>query len=528
MISPDSRLRAFAYVNAEKAPLYRAVMRVFVAAKSRFVLHLRPREIAAALAAGDPEVTLEEEELDAVLTQLCGWGNLESHPDTTDVTTVEDFYRQRFLYQLTPAGEAAERALAVFHLALRQPGELKTAALSDVHDLLGELRQLAAAPELDDGKVHRTLVALRHRFDELTSEAQTFLGGLQRTIDLQGVRVEDFLAYKEMLIDYLERFIGELVMATGNIAAAIEGVEAQGVDRLLAVAGARDLADALDAGEAERAAAQRRWRERWRGLKAWFLGEGQASQAEILRARARSAIPALLAAVAGLHDRRLTRSDRTTDLRTLARWFANLDSERDAHRLWRAAFGLAPARHLSVDRETLEERDLEPISPQTSWRDAPPLKISPRLRQTGRYRRRGPATRVIDRSREKRLLAELAAAEAEQIAAARERLATGRTMRLSELGTLDRDAFRLFLDLLGEALANRVGGEEATASSSDGALRVTLVPTGDGERATIEAASGRFSGGDHFITVREVGEAAPLPPAVETAAGELAALEAPR
>ena len=102
MISPDSRLRAFAYVNAEKAPLYRAVMRVFVAAKSRFVLHLRPREIAAALAAGDPEVTLEEEELDAVLTQLCGWGNLESHPDTTDVTTVEDFYRQRFLYQLTP------------------------------------------------------------------------------------------------------------------------------------------------------------------------------------------------------------------------------------------------------------------------------------------------------------------------------------------------------------------------------------------------------------------------------------------
>ncbi len=502
MSTTDSRLRAFAYVNAEKAALYGAVMRVFVAAKSRFVLHLRPREIAAALAAGDPPVTLEEAEVTPVLTQLCGWGNLEAHPDTTDVTTVEDFYKKRFLYQLSPAGEAAERALDLFRQALRQPGELKTAALSDIHALLEELRHLAAARALDDGKVHRTLVALRHRFDELTSEAQAFLGGLQRTIDLQGVEVEDFLAYKEMLIDYLERFIGELVMATRNIAAALERLEGLGVGRLLDAAGERDLVDALDPSEAERATAVERWRERWRGLKHWFVGEGQASQAEILRARARSAIPALLAAVAGLHDRRLTKSDRTSDLRTLARWFAETDSEGDAHRLWRAAFGLAPSRHLAVDRETLEERDVDPVPPGTPWRQAPALKISPRLRQTGRYRRRGPAARVIDRRREKRLLAELAAAEAEEIAAARARLATGQRMRLSAIGHLDRDAFRLFLDLLGEALANRVGAGEASATSSDGALRITLAPTGDGARAAIETASGLFTGDDHFITVR--------------------------
>lgn len=499
------RLEEFAYAIAEKASLYRAVMWVFIAAKSRFVLHLRPRDIALALAEGESPILAEEDDIGAVLAQLCKWGNLEAHADTTDVTTVEDFNRQRFLYQLTPRGEAAERALALFHEAIRQPGELKTAALSDIHALLEELDQLAEGRELDDGKIHRTLLTLRQRFEDLTTEAQAFIGSLQRTIDLHGVKVEDFLAYKERLIDYLERFIAELVMATSNIAATLRRIENRDVDRLLVAAGERDIADALNPTDEDRRAAIGAWRGRWRGLRAWFVGDDQASQAEILRARARSAIPALLAAVAGIHDRRVTRSDRTSDLRTLARWFAEVDEERDAHRLWRAAFGLTPARHLTVDAETLGARDESPVGPQTSWLEAPPLLISPRLRKAGRYQRRGRPAVVIDRGKEKRLLAQMASAEAEQIAAARQRLATGGRLRLSEIGTLDADEFQLFLDLLGEALAVQIGSDTVEVTSSDGSLHVTLTPTDDGTTAMIQTSSGQLSGPDHHFTVREIG-----------------------
>jgi uncharacterized protein (TIGR02677 family) len=94
-----------------------------------------------------------------------------------------------------------------------------------------------------------------------------------------------------------------------------------------------------------------------------------------------------------------------------------------AHRLWRAAFGLATARHLLSDAETIEEREARPVPARTSWLDAPPLRISPRLRSSGRYVRRGRPNDVIDRSSEKALLAEAAAAEAAQIVAARRRLA---------------------------------------------------------------------------------------------------------
>ncbi len=125
----------FAHLAADKRHLYREVLRAFAAAKARFVLHLRPAEVRATM--DDPPAV---EAVDAALRQLVGWGNLSADPDTAEVTTVEEFYRARFLYRLTPEGEATERAIAVFEEGLIRPGELQTAALGDIRDLLGELR----------------------------------------------------------------------------------------------------------------------------------------------------------------------------------------------------------------------------------------------------------------------------------------------------------------------------------------------------------------------------------------------------
>lgn len=127
--------------------------------------------------------------------------------------------------------------------------------------------------------------------------------------------------------------------------------------------------------------------------------------------------------------------------------------------------------------------------------------MSPRLRKTGRYSRRGGAKKVIDRRKGKELLAELAAEEAAQIDSARARLATGQRLRLSQIGHLEPAAFELFLDLLGEALARQTGDRQIEATSSDGALRITLVPT-EG-MATITTHDGRLTGRDHFLIIRD-------------------------
>jgi len=315
--------------------------------------------------------------------------------------------------------------------------------------------------------------------------------------------LDAFLAYKQNLIDYLQRFIGELMVATVEIAGQLLAIESHGVDRLLSTAAQRDLADSFNIQEHDRVAALADWRDRWHGLRAWFISEAeQPSQADVLRSRARSAVPALVNAVANIHDRRVNRSDRVQDLRTLARWFAQAENEQQAHRLWRAAFALTPSRHLQVNDDTLDARDAHPVSAMTSWLDAPPVEVAPRLRKVGRIAPRGPAKAIVDRSKDKAILATAMADEAEQIRAARQRMATGRSVRLSEMGFLREPEFALLLELLDEALTRKVRRDDVIETeSSDGTLLIRLWPA-DGP-ATIDTETGSFSGQDYFLLIRD-------------------------
>lgn len=502
---PD--FQPFAHLTTPNADLYRAVMGAFVRAKRRFVVHLRPEDLHEELDADITAVT------DA-LSKLTDWGNLRADPDTSRVTTVEDFHRARFLFQLTHAGEAAEQALAAFDEALGRRGALQAVALTDIVVQLRALLELAVQDAPDPAKAHLLLRGLVSRFTDLADNAQAFMGSLQRSIDLHDVDVDAFRAYKDRLIDYLERFIKDLVTTGTDIAGLVGRIDEAGTDRLLAMAAAREAEDAAPGADDSRQAEFERglalWRERWLGLRQWFVSEHQhPSQAKLLRARARAAVPALLQVVSALNERRTGRSDRSADFRTLARWFAQAPDENAMHRLWRAVFGLSSSRHLTVDADTLAEREEQPVMPNTPWYDAPPLLISPQLRKTGSYERRGKPNRIVDRSEQRRVLAERAARQAAETELARKRLLTHRPTRLSEIGTLDPAEFALFLGLLGDALsARRPDQHSVTTTTSDGALEIRLTALGSGT-AEIRTPDGHFGGPDHVIEIIDRTESEP-------------------
>ncbi|MFC5724453.1 TIGR02677 family protein [Streptomyces gamaensis] len=497
----------FAHLTALNSALYRQIMRAFLAAKERFAVHLRPEDVHAVL-----PVDERPAELDAVvnaLDSLVKWGNLRADPDTARVTAVEDFYRKRFVYQLTQAGEAAEEALSAYDEALGRRGALQAVALHDIVTQLRALLVLGAEEEPDPAKTYLALDALTSRFAALAENARAFMGSLQRTIDLHDVEEEVFLAYKDRLIQYLERFIQDLITLGGRIAQLILELEDGVVAPLLRTAAAREAADAApeDAEHAEREA-YARWAARWDGLGDWFISrDGRESQARLLRGRALGAIPQLLAVVRSLNERRAGRSDRSADFRTLARWFAEAPDDDARHRLWRTAFGLYPARHLTVDADTLAARAARPVPAATPWAEAEPLRISPQLRRTGSYERRGKPRKVEDRSEARRHLAELAAKQAAETAGARARLATGGAVRLSAFGDLDPLAFGLFLQLLGDALATwRPDTVRTSATSNDGSMEIRLTALGDGTTAEITTPGGTFRGPDHLVEIIDLTE----------------------
>jgi uncharacterized protein (TIGR02677 family) len=494
----------FFHLSAPKVDLYRSILRAFSRAKEHFEISLRPVEVSRWLRSGSNQ--LSEEELANALDQLRQWGNLDANQDISEVQTLEEFNRARFLYQFTAAGEATEQALSAFDQHCLRPGELQTTALRDILQTLEELLRLLSSETLDLAKAVRALRELTERFHQLVTRAQSFMRSVQQSIDAPSAEVDLFLRHKEALLNYLERFIGELVLATHRVSTTLRKIESSGIERALGGAAEAEMADALNPDGRQIAAAREEWILRWQGLRRWFLGNpGIPSQAEVLRARARGAIPALLETVRRLNDRRASRSDRATDFITLAKWFASAPVDGDLHRLWRAAFALTPSRHLRVNEDTLMAWEEHEATARTQWSDAPPFYLSPRLREIGRISPRGPVRPMIDRSSELAELTALAQEEESQALAARRTLATGQPRYLSELPLLNERELDLLLDLVGEALMSEPDDSQyLQATSEDGTLFISMAsPVSSAPIAVIETQGGTLKGPDFVITITE-------------------------
>jgi uncharacterized protein (TIGR02677 family) len=500
---PPGSIRMFAYVTAEKAALYRAIMRVFIEARSRFTFHLRPREILERLAGAGFPFPVDPAEMDSALSQLSDWGNLQALPDTADVSTVEDFYKQRYFFQLTSGGEAAQRALESFEQRSDRIGELRRNDLADIRSILRQLSRLSSAAELDSDEVYRYMLTLQARFESLVYGAQQFMGELQRKIDQQVADDHDSMASKQRLIDYLQRFISDLVIATDDITHMVRDIGNAGLQRLLQSAAQRTIIDELDPGPENLSRALEQLQSAWNRFRDWFISRpGCSSNSDVLRGQARESMPGLLNIITSINDRLITRIDRSNDLRVLARWFMEAPSESDAHRLWRAAFGLGPSRHLLINDSTLDDHETQGVLPDTSWLAAPPMNLSFRFRATTSQWRGGRSSRIIDRTAEKQKLAAATYEEALRILHAQNRFAAGSRIRLSELGQLETDEFDLLLEFLGETvIGGDVNDDANEILSSDGSLRVKLEPTRDGQTASIQTSDGVFAGPDLWIIV---------------------------
>jgi len=494
----------FFHLAAPRAEVYRSILRAFSRAKEHFEISLRPAEVSRWLAAGTKELSAEE--LVNTLVQLREWGNLDASQDISEVQTLEEFNRARFLYQFTAAGEATEQALSAFDQYCLRPGELQTTALREILQTLEELCRLLSAETLDAGKAVRALRELTERFHQLVTRAQSFMRSVRQSIDAPSAEVDLFLRHKEALLNYLERFIGELVLATHRVSSTLREIESSGIERALAAAAEAEIADALNPDARQLAAAGEEWNLRWQGLRRWFLGDpGIPSQAEVLRARARGAIPALLETVRRLNDRRASRTDRATDFVILAKWFASAPTEDDLHRLWRSAFALTPSRHLRVNDETLAAWEEDEATARTPWNEAPPFYLTPRLREIGRSAPRGPVRPMIDRSSELAQLTAIAQEEDRQALAARQTLATGEPRCLSELPRLTERELDLLLDVLGEALMSDADPwQNLQATSEDGTLFISLAPpVPSASMAVIETQSGKLEGPNYVVTITE-------------------------
>lgn len=470
--------QCFSYLTVDKATVYRAIIRVFAEAKAEFTLHLRPAQVRESLYVHD--WVLEADEVEAALQQLESWGNLQSYQDRSDAPSLVEFYRKSLLYQMTAAGEAAYASTLTFTERLQQQAKLDARALDRIGEGAGQLERLAQnirddLASVDSVVVLTTVRSICQDTDELTSRAQSFFRWLHEQTESERADLESFLQYKEQLIDYLRQFISELITRGAEIAKRLSTIHDEEYKKLAQIAAIEDAGDPRAGQEEHHAlqidAGQTKWRQRLLGLRGWFSRSGgSATQLEQLRSAARAAIPRLLQLAKQMNDRETCKSDRVADLRRLAVSFLRCQDDGQAHRLYREAFALCPARHLRIDQSTIDDRDQNPVSAETRWLDAAPVEFSPQLRSTGRDGAASSSRKVVDRSKALAIARRRLETDTGREDSSRETLIALGKRRLSEIGDLDSDAFRLLMDLIELAVVDH----RATATSRDGSIGISV------------------------------------------------------
>ncbi len=324
---------SFAYLDTESTHRYRQLMGVLLANKRRFGLRMAPSKIATRLWERFSIRYERPEALERDLEALCDWGAVDRYQDSSRASSTREFKRKRFTYDITAAGEIAERAaLAVDRLSERI-GALER---SQVPELLDALIALAIEAERSDpqpGKLVALFNDVAAKLERLRSDTGDFMRDLGAVMaDEQAVELEPFERYKRRVIDHLQGFRAELRRLDPQFSSAIDRVEGVGLARVVAIAAESDDPPVFGLSD-EQVAARRaeRLAEEWNGVRRWFRGgAGEAPPWHELDRALGDAIEWIIQSAQRLIDRRTRRVDRAAEYRALALVFDRAETAGDA------------------------------------------------------------------------------------------------------------------------------------------------------------------------------------------------------
>jgi uncharacterized protein (TIGR02677 family) len=455
----SSRRDLFRYLTADESAEYVQIMDLFSAT---LLTDLSAAEVTAQLA--EQKVPLDRDTAEARCRQLVAWGNLLPSVRDAKVATVAEYIRSRSRYQVSKLGGRLHReAVAIMHAT--------DGAREVARELLGQIvhsldRILAAVDKHNDidadalaGEV-TTVFGNQRLFTDSVRDFYAYLAGILSRYDLGG---EEYAQFKELLLVYIDLITADVNRHAPAVSHRVDRIMKQ-IDPLLETLARLPSLTLPDGTPVERA--QGRTETDWEELAYWYDAHG-ASGPEQLRAAASQALGQLITNAKRLLDSSGTGFSRRADFLRLARWFAAADDE-DAHRLYAAAFGAYPARHLLFGPEEPDPR----VGPTTSWWDCDPVNVPMSLRERGDRAIRGRSSRVPDPTADRLRLTAEAEREAEQRRAAAAELALAGSLHGLTISPAARD---MLLNLVADALARHLD----EVIDHDAGLRLHATPGRD-------------------------------------------------
>lgn len=479
------------YLTADNVARYRLIMRCFYENHSKLKYWLKPEEVYLGVSSWNllDDYTLEQCQRD--LDVLTDWRNLTSSHDGGRASSIEEYLRKRYRYQITPYAIEIERMLESLENVQGYGGSLEPTLLERI---VGYIRSIAEhAWTFETGEALQLWRDLQSAFRTLHENASDYLASLQTTRAEELMVTEQFLVFKDTLTNYLKNFM----LGLQKYGAQVEGLIRRGDANkwrtfLTAVVEAELRMPTLDAVLSAQERLEHRLEE-WTILTQWFVGsDSEESDVVFLERATKDTIGRMVRYAIAIQEKQRLGISRRRELDYLGQWFLRLESTEDAHKLGAAVYGLMKPRHFQGEpQRSSDSADL------SMWDEAPTVR---ELNSRSRVRRKAGATEPVrSRDGEQEEARQVLLAQMEREAAVVRGFAQRGDFELSDLDVLSTGERRVLLSWISRCLVNKA----KRFRTADG-FQIEMRLPESGERAALAFVDGQLNMPNFHFSVREV------------------------
>ena len=468
------------YLNADNVSRYRCIMRIFFENYEKLRYWMYQEDIYEEMIKDPFFADYRPEQCQQDLAMLVEWKNLNTIQDTRNVATIEEFKNKKYRYQMSEYSVEIERLVLRLENLFIEGASLEPTLLERIRR---EIERVPEMTESDENTVYTWWSDLNNDFVRLNQNYQDYIRDLNSVKAEEMMRTNEFLVFKDRLVEYLRSFVKGLQRNVGVIEENLR-VQKEEVWEIIfeKIINYELLIPRMEVEEITRPMIEQKIRGRFQSIYNWFVGaEGTENEAGKLFDATNEIIRRITRYAAQLSEKNALGANRKEEYKKVAELFLRCRDMSEAHKMSAMVFGLEQSYHLAG--ELIRETD---SMNQGVYEEAPlQISLKPRVRTYREKSKRSGIRETTEQKRETRR--KLLQQQKEEMQKLQQLEKNGR-IDFAELPVLEPRIREILLKWLSDAMED----VDFTARTDDG-RRYVLDRTHVGEKCVVHCEDGNFT-----------------------------------
>ena len=468
------------YLNADNVSRYRCIMRIFFENYEKLKYWMYQEDVYEEMIKDPFFEDYRPEQCQQDLAMLVEWKNLNTIQDTRNVATIEEFKNKKYRYQMSEYSVEIERLVLRLENLFIEGASLEPTLLERIRR---EIERVPEMTESDENTVYTWWSDLNNDFVRLNQNYQDYIRDLNSVKAEEMMRTNEFLVFKDRLVEYLRSFVKGLQRNVGVIEENLRTQNEEIWEIIFEkIINYELLIPRMEVEEITRPMIEQKIRGRFQSIYNWFVGaEGSENEAGKLFDATNEIIRRITRYAAQLSEKNALGANRKEEYKKVAELFLRCRDMSEAHKMSAMVFGLEQPYHLAG--ELIRETD---SMNQGVYEEAPlQISLKPRVRTYREKSKRSGIRETTEQKREtRRKLLQQQKEEMQKL----QRLEKNGRIDFAELPVLEPRIREILLKWLSDAMED----VDFTARTDDG-RRYVLERTHMGEKCVVHCEDGNFT-----------------------------------